>query len=318
VADEAVRELERLFRVSGSVEDEAKWLSARVRAGELAREALATLGFLGHAAALAASGEPAPQPWEQEDVLARLRPLGKEWVVRATIALARSVSPYWRAVLPGDGSAAAVLDAASAWALCPCDSHRDAAKRAAEDRAVLTALGGARRNQDLERALEAVDGSDLDDAARARAETEAEERFRRSPGQEELLEKAGLAAGVILASASAAANSSAVGAGMHFVSALRWATVESGRFARNAGRVQAAEARRIILAELAPWALGAGDPLGGAPPAEAAPGLSDSELASLRAVAPLIGRDPAAVATVLRQLAGDAACEALGRALGEW
>jgi len=54
VSDGTLRELERKFRETGSVEDEAAWLRARVQTGDLEQERLEFAAQCGHAAALAA------------------------------------------------------------------------------------------------------------------------------------------------------------------------------------------------------------------------------------------------------------------------
>ena len=56
MSDERLRELERRWKETGSVEDEAAWLSERVRAGELTEERLRLAAALGQPAAVAASG----------------------------------------------------------------------------------------------------------------------------------------------------------------------------------------------------------------------------------------------------------------------
>jgi len=58
MADDRLRQLERRFRESGAVEDEAAWLRARVRAGELPEERLRLAARMGQAAAAAALGVP--------------------------------------------------------------------------------------------------------------------------------------------------------------------------------------------------------------------------------------------------------------------
>ena len=50
MSDDLLRNLERLSRSSRSVEDEAKWLGAKIQAGELSRDRLAFAAFLGHEA----------------------------------------------------------------------------------------------------------------------------------------------------------------------------------------------------------------------------------------------------------------------------
>ena len=58
VSDADLRELERRFRESGSVEDEAAWLSARVKAGELDEDKLHLAAHLGYEAAIGDVGPP--------------------------------------------------------------------------------------------------------------------------------------------------------------------------------------------------------------------------------------------------------------------
>lgn len=53
MSDERLRELERRWRASGALEDEAAWLGERVRLGDLERARVQVAGLLGHAAARA-------------------------------------------------------------------------------------------------------------------------------------------------------------------------------------------------------------------------------------------------------------------------
>jgi len=55
VSDDAVRALERRFQETGAAEDEAAWISARVRAGELPWARVAVAALCGHEAAKLAS-----------------------------------------------------------------------------------------------------------------------------------------------------------------------------------------------------------------------------------------------------------------------
>ncbi len=48
MSDEKLRELERRFKETGSVEDEAAWLVERVRVGDLTQERLELAAYLGH------------------------------------------------------------------------------------------------------------------------------------------------------------------------------------------------------------------------------------------------------------------------------
>lgn len=56
VSDADLRELERRFRETGSVEDEAAWLRARVKTGDLEQSKLELAAYCGHQAAVEAAG----------------------------------------------------------------------------------------------------------------------------------------------------------------------------------------------------------------------------------------------------------------------
>jgi hypothetical protein len=77
VSDATLRALERRWRESGSVADEAAWLTARSRAGDLAREHLELAAYCGHAAARQAVGE--------EETIARASYLGDFAAVRVAL-----------------------------------------------------------------------------------------------------------------------------------------------------------------------------------------------------------------------------------------
>lgn len=82
MTDSHLRELERRFRASGSVEDEAAWLRERVRVGELPEERLRLR--------LALSEDHWPLP---QKIMYAFEPCGPESWRRAAIALAASVTP---------------------------------------------------------------------------------------------------------------------------------------------------------------------------------------------------------------------------------
>lgn len=134
--DAELRALERLWRETGAVDDEGRWLAARVRAGELDGAWLDALAFFGHTPAQLAGGR-AADPWDLDDSNvwgAKLRPLGVPVVIRAALAAAwLGVEPWERAHpgLPGRGPRA-MLDAVEAWLVCPCATHAAAAKTAGE------------------------------------------------------------------------------------------------------------------------------------------------------------------------------------------
>ena len=64
MSDSNLRELERRLRASGSIEDEATWLVARVHAGDLGQSNLELAARLGHEAAALATGQgPSARGW---------------------------------------------------------------------------------------------------------------------------------------------------------------------------------------------------------------------------------------------------------------
>ena len=60
MSDDRLRELERAWRVSGSVTDEVAWLLERLRCGDVSELSLRACARMGHAAARAALGADAP------------------------------------------------------------------------------------------------------------------------------------------------------------------------------------------------------------------------------------------------------------------
>jgi len=105
MSDADLRGLERRFRETGSVEDEAAWLLERVRSGGLEESRLELATFLGHrAATLALSGEPRvlkPGSWEISQLLCTSEPSwglsrwGEECVLRLVPAIAHGLLSYF-------------------------------------------------------------------------------------------------------------------------------------------------------------------------------------------------------------------------------
>ena len=96
MSDDRLRELERRFSESGSVDDEAAYLSELVRVGDLPREQLELASYCGHPAARQALGE---GPWkriestdEWLDWVRGLRAWGHVTCVRAFAAAYRDVA----------------------------------------------------------------------------------------------------------------------------------------------------------------------------------------------------------------------------------
>jgi hypothetical protein len=111
VSDERLRQLERRFRETGTDEDGAAWLGARLRAGELSEDQLRLAAHLGHGPARMAIGaeEAPPSGWP---LLRGLQAFGWEAQVRACLAAARLLQPIWERQHPGDGAYARLIDAA--------------------------------------------------------------------------------------------------------------------------------------------------------------------------------------------------------------
>lgn len=95
MTDGRIRALERRAASTGGADDEAAWLLARVRAGDLAPERLRLLAHLGHPAACMAASVPGHAAPLRGVVPARrwalaLGAFGRETCARAALALARA------------------------------------------------------------------------------------------------------------------------------------------------------------------------------------------------------------------------------------
>lgn len=84
MSDSSLREVERRFRASGSVEDEAAWLRARLQAGALEQSKLELAAYCGHPAALLAL-ERKRESRPVEDWLADI-PRDREFLQRFVLA----------------------------------------------------------------------------------------------------------------------------------------------------------------------------------------------------------------------------------------
>jgi hypothetical protein len=137
MSDSELRALERRWRETGAVEDEGRWLAARVRAGELDGAWLEALAFFGHEPALLAGGRPA-DAWDLDDSNVwggKLRPLGTAVVIRAAHAAAWLGVEPWERAHPGSARGPRpMLEAVEAWLACPCKKHATAAKKAGDAR----------------------------------------------------------------------------------------------------------------------------------------------------------------------------------------
>ncbi|HBP23582.1 MAG TPA: hypothetical protein DEA08_38115 [Planctomycetes bacterium] len=102
--DAGLRQLEQAWRKSGSVEDEAAWLSARAAAGTLEPERLrfcALLGYPSARRALRAQGQEPPSPDARFEWAGAALDLGPEGPLRLPLAAARATLPVLRAAPAG-------------------------------------------------------------------------------------------------------------------------------------------------------------------------------------------------------------------------
>lgn len=140
MSDSKLRELERRWRDTGDVQDEAAWLKERVRVGDLSREVVELCALCGHEAALLVLPSPSAltrlgtRMWEAVAGKWLSEPLrkvaGHEAAVRAAVAVARLVLPCAEELFPNDPRPSAALRAAESWVRSQSSDHRDAATRA--------------------------------------------------------------------------------------------------------------------------------------------------------------------------------------------
>ena len=85
MSDQKLRELERRWRETGSVEDEAAYLRERVRVGDLTQERLELAAYCGHEGARVAANSTAVN---RDHFLLGLSQLSRELVAQAAVAVA--------------------------------------------------------------------------------------------------------------------------------------------------------------------------------------------------------------------------------------
>lgn len=122
MSDPTLRELARRWRQTGAAPDEAAYLLARVRVGDLTEAALALAARLGHSAARLAT-DPDPTLESRLDL---------RDVLRVALQAARSVRHVWASSHDDEVEfVAEALAAAEAAVACPCPVHEEAAALAA-------------------------------------------------------------------------------------------------------------------------------------------------------------------------------------------
>ncbi len=129
MSDARLRELERRWRESGAVEDEAALLRERLRQGALGSSRLELAADLGHPGAASALGRAPASAAALVDPgwAVRTAAAGAEAAVRCAAAAARACLPLHRWHRPGDDVPERVLETVEAWLDCPCPPHTRAA-----------------------------------------------------------------------------------------------------------------------------------------------------------------------------------------------
>lgn len=122
MSDTVLRDLERRWRQTRSVDDEAAYLLGRVRAGAVSQQRLDLAAYCGHPA-YASSGA---VPEAAEPFVAGLAPWGREVCVRAGLAALRAAFGEDGPSKPAGRCAGALSD----WVECPCDAHVRAVQEA--------------------------------------------------------------------------------------------------------------------------------------------------------------------------------------------
>lgn len=147
MVDARLRRLERAAS-QGDVQARVQVLCERLRTGDLDEERVRLAAYLGDPAARLLLGERAPElpviraregfELNQRRWITGLRAFGKEWLVRAAVALARSRFDAWATWDETDERPHRAVAAAVAWLECPCAAHAsqaDAAHHAASSAA---------------------------------------------------------------------------------------------------------------------------------------------------------------------------------------
>lgn len=117
MTDAHLRALERAFRLTGTGEDEAAWLRARVQAGELAHDRLRLAAYVGHEAATLALR---PHPPDSPEALDRwLRRLSVHWEQEASARAALAAVAASPPELQARTFVAAAVSLAEPWVLAP-------------------------------------------------------------------------------------------------------------------------------------------------------------------------------------------------------
>jgi hypothetical protein len=116
MSDTKLRDLERRWRGTDAVEDEAAYLLERVKVGDLTRDRLELAAYCGHKAAIHTTGQDDEATvTDLRDWVAGLRTFQPEAPRQATVRLLRAVSTVWQEAFPSSGHMTSVLDVVSDW-----------------------------------------------------------------------------------------------------------------------------------------------------------------------------------------------------------
>lgn len=134
MTDASLRELERRFRASGNVEDEAAWLRARVQAGEVSEERLKLAAQLEHLASISlVVSFDTPDNVDCSEIVGlirwsrRIAEFGLPAWVAAVLPLADDDVICWEQTRHRPSASlqapSVATEAAREWLACPCDTH---------------------------------------------------------------------------------------------------------------------------------------------------------------------------------------------------
>ena len=133
MSDSKLRELERRWRETKSVEDEAAYLRERVRVGDLTQERLELAAYCGHEGARrAAEADRSPVPPGQlSNWIGELRERNSEVCLQALGLCASRLLVHFKRRHPHDTIQEPAIRAGFDCLRCPCESHTAEARRRA-------------------------------------------------------------------------------------------------------------------------------------------------------------------------------------------
>ncbi len=124
--DERLRDLERRWRNSGSLQAEREYVAAAIRSGRLAEEAAQVLRLIAHPAIV----DDPPPTWCPSDVISKFpwEPFGRELHIRMCLAAGWLLLPLWTSEHPDDDRPRRSLEAIGRCVLAPSDSTAEFAE----------------------------------------------------------------------------------------------------------------------------------------------------------------------------------------------